>query len=122
MRYLKYFINLLLIFVVIIFFIENSQQLSQRVQFHFDLFIPGLQWQMPELPIYFLVLAFFVLGGVITTLLFAWSRFCMGCQLTKANRKIKGLEKEIKAYRQLPLIPNELHKDEIKPAPPAQEN
>lgn len=104
MRIFKYFINLLLIFIIIIFFIENSQQLSQRVQFHFDLFMPGLLWKMPELPLYFLFLVFFALGGIITGMIFAWGRIGVSRRLSKANKTIRGLEKEVNAYRQRPLL------------------
>lgn len=118
MRILKYFLNLVLIFTIIIFFIENSQQLSQRVQFHFDLFMPGFLWQMPELPLYFLLIVFFALGGLITSAIFAWGRIGLARRLGKSNKKVRTLEKEIKAYRQLPLITKELaNKEESKPAP-----
>lgn len=121
MRILKYFINLVLIFVIIIFFIENSQQLSQRIQFQFDLFMPGLLWQMPELPLYFLLIVFFALGGIITGAIIAWGRIGVSRRLSKANKKIKGLEKEVTAYRQLPLFnADEQAKEAGKPAPGPQ--
>ena len=121
MRILKYFINLVFVFIIVIFFIENSQQLSQRVQFHFDLFMPGFLWQMPELPLYFLLIVFFTLGGLITAAIFAWGRIGLSRRLAKANKKIRSLEKEVTAYRQLPLVTGELaNKDENKVAPGQQ--
>lgn len=121
MRILKYFINLVLIFILVIFFIENSQQLSQRVQFHFDLFIPGLLWQMPELPIYFLIIIFFVLGGLITACIFTLGRISISYKLAQANKKIRGLEKEVTAYRKLPLETGDfLKEDSDKANAPSQ--
>lgn len=122
MRVLKYFINLVFLFIIIIFFIENSQQLSQRVQFKFDLFVPGLLWQMPEFPLYFLIIVFFTLGGLITAAIFTWGRILIGRRLVQANKKIRGLEKEVNAYRQLPLGNGDfLKQEEDKPASEAQE-
>lgn len=112
MRVLKYFLNLVLLFIVIIFFIENSQQLSQRIQFKFDLFMPGFLWQMPELPLYFLLIIFFSLGGIITAAIFAWGRIGITRRLSSAKRRIRGLEKEVNAYRKLPLSGPELLKKE----------
>lgn len=120
MRILKYFINLVLIFVIIIFFIENSQQLSQRVQFHFDLFATGLLWQIPEVPLYFLLIVFFALGGLITAAIFAWGRIGLSRRLARANKKIRGLEKEVTAYRNLPLVSKDLAGEDAKPAPGPQ--
>lgn len=113
MRVLKYFINLVLLFVIIIFFIENSEQLSRRVQFKFDLFMPGFLWQMPELPLYFLLIVFFSLGGLITAAIFAWGRIGVTRRLSQAKRRIRGLEKEVTAYRKLPLAGPELLKPEL---------
>jgi uncharacterized integral membrane protein len=103
MKFLRYFIQMILLILVVMFFIENSDSFSQKIQFHFDLFIPGAAWQLPELPIFFLAFIVFAVGIFLTILCFAWSRWSIGSDLRKANAKIRKLEKEITAYRQRAL-------------------
>lgn len=114
MRFLKYFINLLLIIVIVMFFIENSTELSQKIAFRFDTFVPGLEWTFPELPLYLLMLLIFALGAVLAMFSFAIGRWRIGLDLRRANNKIRKLEKEIKAYRQLSLATEEINTEEAK--------
>jgi uncharacterized membrane protein YciS (DUF1049 family) len=103
MKFLKYFIQMILFILAVMFFIENSEAFSQKIQFHFDLFIPEAVWQLPELPIFFFTFIVFAAGIVLTMLCFVWGRWHMGFDLHKANAKIRKLEKEITAYRQRAL-------------------
>ncbi|MDL2285612.1 LapA family protein [Desulfovibrio sp. OttesenSCG-928-F07] len=119
MRFIKYFVQLVCLIIIVMFFIENSTQLIQKIQFKFDLFIPGMEWTFPEFPLYFLLLMTFALGALLAILSFAWGRWCIGHELRKANNKIRKLEKEIKAYRQLSLGEDGLIKKE-QPTPPQQ--
>ncbi len=114
MRFLKYFINLVVIIVVVMFFSENSAPLMQKIQFQFDMFVPGMAWNFPELPLYFLLLLVFAAGALLAMLGFAWGRWRIGMALRRANAKIRNLEKEIKAYRQLSLGTDGLDPAETK--------
>jgi hypothetical protein len=111
MRFLKYFSKLLLFMAVLLFFIENSAILSQSVQFQFDLFIPGRILFLPALPLYFILILAFGLGAASTILHFAWGRWRSVLAMREAKSKIRKLEKEITAHRQLALNPDELMRE-----------
>jgi uncharacterized membrane protein YciS (DUF1049 family) len=121
MRFIKYLINLVLLLLAIMFFIENSEPLSQTIQFHFDFFLTGLTFELPELPLYFLLLAAFAAGALLTLLYLVWGRWLLGCSLRRANSKIRKLEKEIQDYRCLPVTQREsgagnAEQNQLKPA------
>jgi uncharacterized membrane protein YciS (DUF1049 family) len=103
MRFIKYLINLIFLLLVIMFFIENSEPLSQKIQFHFNFFLTERTFDLPELPLYFFLLAFFAAGALLTLFYLLWGRWLLGCSLRRANSKIRKLEKEIQDYRCLPV-------------------
>lgn len=121
MRLIKYLIQLILFLLLIHFFIGNSTLFSQKLQFHFDLFLEGANWVLPELPLYVVILAFFGIGALLSVFCFALWRLRIGSLLREANAKIRNLEKEVAAYRKQAVVTEDFsrEKDSNQPALPA---
>ncbi|MCL1889692.1 MAG: DUF1049 domain-containing protein [Desulfovibrionaceae bacterium] len=108
MRFIKFFLQLLIFMIVLLFFVENSVILSQTIQFQMDLFIPDYIWLLPPLPLYGIVLIVFAMGVMAAVFHFTWGRWCSAIALREARATIRTLEKEIAAHRQLALKTEEL--------------
>ena len=108
MRFIKFFLQLLIFLAVLLFFIENSALLSQTVQFQVDLFVNDQVWLLPSLPLYCIVVATFLIGCLVSMLHFAWGRWRVAMTLREARSRIRALEKELTAHRQLALKNEEL--------------
>lgn len=103
MRFLKYFIYLLLLVFSILFFTQNSSVLSQELTFQLNLYAPGFQWETFSMPLFFVLLVFFLLGSLATIMPMFIDRCRLSYRLRRASKEINNKEKELKAYRQLPI-------------------
>lgn len=102
-RFMKTFLYTILFFLLILLFIQNSIPLSQEFSFHLNLYVPGLNWETIEMPLFFLVMLIFVLGCLFTMFPFFCDRLSLLSKLRKTDKKIALIEKELNAYRQRPL-------------------
>lgn len=102
MRFIRVFLAILIFFLAVIFVVQNSAFLGQTVQLKLDLFVLPVQKSLP-LPLYFLVLAAFLLGGLLAIAFLLLDRLRLGLSLAGAKRKIKHLERELNNLRTLPL-------------------
>lgn len=101
MRFLKVLALVIVFFLTMVFFQQNTGELSQAVTLKFDLLFKA--WSTIPLPIYFLILGAFTLGAVIAVLFFLIERIRLGAAVRKARRQVKKLEKEVNALRTRPL-------------------
>ena len=113
MRFIKTFILLVLLVGVVLFFLQNSSELEKEFVFNFKLYVNDLAWRSGPVPFFFVVLASFSFGCLVTFLLLGLDRFKLGRQKRKAEKKIKVMEKELQGFRQLPLA----QEPEALPAP-----
>ncbi len=103
MRFIRVFLAICIFFLAVIFVVQNSEFLGQTTQFKLDLFVfDNVQKSIP-LPLYFILLAAFLLGGLAAIFFLICDRLRLGLSLGKARRRIKHLERELNSLRTLPL-------------------
>ena len=103
MRFIRVFLAICIFFLAVIFVVQNSEFLGQTTQFKLDLFLFKRKQKSIPLPLYFVILAAFLLGGLSAIFFLICDRIRLGLNLTKARRKIKHLERELNSLRTLPL-------------------
>ncbi len=94
MRYLKVFLGVVLFYVVVLFFVQNHDFLSQTMPLKFDLMFIPAQESLP-VPQYALMLICFLIGALCTLSMLIWDRITISTSLAVSNRKVKGVEKEL---------------------------
>ena len=103
MRFIRVFLAICIFFLAVIFVVQNSEFLGQTTQFKLDLFVFDTVQKSIPLPLYFVILAAFLLGGLAAIFFLICDRVRLGLNLSKARRKIKHLERELNSLRTLPL-------------------
>lgn len=101
MRFLKVFALLAFIAILLIFFQQNTEILNTGIQFKLDMF--GNTWHSMMMPLYFVAVVAFFLGGVLTLLYFLFEKMRMARQLKSCRSQISKLEQEVNSLRNLPL-------------------
>jgi uncharacterized integral membrane protein len=101
MRYVKVLVIVLIFFVGLVFFVQNTQTLATKLTFNIDLF--GWSWASSPIPIYLFILIAFALGAIISMLYFLMDKIRHGKELRKARSRIKDLEQELSSLRNMPL-------------------
>lgn len=112
MRFIKNFIMFLIVAIILLFFIQNSPQLSYNFVFGLDLYVPGLKWESAGIPLFFVVLLAFLLGVLLCVVAFLPERIRSVRQSGRQRREMAKMEQELKALRQLPLLTE--NKPEVK--------
>ncbi len=102
MRFIRVLLAICVFFLAVIFVVQNSEFLGQTTQFKLDLFVSEARQTIP-LPLYFVILTAFLLGGLTAIIFLLCDRIRLGLKLCKARRKIKHLERELTSLRTLPL-------------------
>ncbi len=101
MRFLKILALLVFIAILLIFFQQNTEILNTGIQFQLDMF--GNVWRSMQMPLYFILVAAFFIGGVLTLLYFFIERLRLANQLRACRSQISKLEQEVNSLRNLPL-------------------
>lgn len=101
MRYLKVLILLLIFLASMMFFIQNTQLLEQRMSLQFSVFTQT--WRSIPLPFYLLMLIAFGAGSLLTIFAFLSERIRLGSEVKSCRAKNASLEKELNSLRNLPL-------------------
>ena len=104
MRFIRVFLAICIFFLAVIFVVQNSEFLGQTTQFKLDLFVFDTVQKSIPLPLYFVILAAFLLGGLSAIVFLICDRVRLSVNLGKARRKIKHLERELNSLRTLPLV------------------
>ena len=99
MRYLKVLLMILLFFLVTLFFVDNQGAFSYKLPLKLDLRIfPPISTEQP-IPCYFMLLACFLLGSIITLLMLVWDRLSLSTRLSLCRMRSNGLEKDLNRAR-----------------------
>lgn len=114
MRFIKTFLLLVILIGMALFFLQNSAVLEQEFVFNFRVYVGDYGWNSPPVPFFFVVLMAFGLGGLTAIIMLGLGRFKFGSRIRKDKKRIKTLEKEVQALRELPLVDN----IELVAAPP----
>ena len=101
MRFLKVLILVLLFFFSMMFFVQNTEVLSQTMALRFNLFVRS--WETMPLPFYFLLLLGVLGGGLFTLTYFFAEKMRLTKQLREYKEKSARLEQEVNSLRNLPL-------------------
>lgn len=94
MRYVKALVLAILIFLALVFFFQNQTALSQQLELTLNLFFIPPMTSIP-LPFYFLVIAAFFVGALLSLALLFWDRCNTSAKLVKSRWHISSLEKEL---------------------------
>lgn len=94
MRFLKAILLLLIFFIGLLFFVQNSAILGQKMSLVFDFyFVDG--WTSVEVPFYFLVIVAFAIGMLLGIVLMFLDRMRLYCELRAARKTTRNAEKEL---------------------------
>ena len=103
MRFIKTFILLLLLIATVLFFLQNSAELEKEFIFTFKVYVNDLSWTSGPIPFFFVILAAFGVGCLVTVLLLGIDRLKLSGKIRQSNKKIRTMEKELQGFRQLPI-------------------
>lgn len=94
MRYIKVLLLAIFIFCALVFFYQNQAPLSQELQLTFNLFFLPAYTSIP-LPFYFIVVAAFFVGCLLTLFLLLWDKFALSARLMKTRWRVSALERDV---------------------------
>ncbi|MBI4804660.1 MAG: DUF1049 domain-containing protein [Desulfovibrio sp.] len=97
MRFIKFVLLVLFFLFFMVFFVQNQAQLSTALELKFNLFT--LNWQSQPLPFYLVVLIFFVLGSLFSTIFFVIDRIRIGSICGEAQSKAQSLQSELDSLK-----------------------
>lgn len=117
MRFIKFVLLVLFFLFFMVFFVQNQAQLSAALELKFSLF--NLNWQAQPMPFYLVVLIFFVLGALFSTVFFVIDRIRVGSICREAQSKAKSLQSELDAQKAKPGISTFTPAPAASPAPAA---
>ncbi|SDL19751.1 putative membrane protein [Maridesulfovibrio ferrireducens] len=101
MRYLKVLALVILFFVSMVFFIQNTPELSKEVTLSMALL--DFKFTSQPLPYYLLILVAFCAGSFICLFYFMADKIRLSGQLRTCRTKMSNLEQEVNSLRNLPL-------------------
>ncbi len=94
MRYIKVLLLAVVFFLALVFFFQNQGPLSQSMVLTLNLFfIPAMS--SISLPFYFLVIAAFACGALMTLGFLVWDKVSLTARLMKQKWQISSLEREL---------------------------
>lgn len=101
MRYVKVLVLAVFLFLALIFFFQNQAALSQQMEMSLNLFfLPPMQ-SIP-LPFYFIVIAAFFVGCVLSLFWLAWDKVLSSSKLMKTKWQVSRLQTDVdKLQKQL---------------------
>lgn len=102
MRYIKLFINILVLGIVFIFFAQNYDALQHQVQLQIAFFFTS-PYLFPPIPLYMLLLCVFACAICIVLLIVGKEVFFLQIAKRKLERIVKEQEQELVQLRTLPL-------------------
>ena len=103
MRFIKLIILLLFIAFIVIFFMQNTDAISQPMALHLNLYIAG--WSLIALPYYFFLLGAFIIGALLAGLFFIMEKIQHYSALRTYRNKIEALQTEVQSLRKLTSRP-----------------
>lgn len=101
MRYIKFLVLIVAFVVSMLFFVQNTQMLSQGVSLTLD--VKYATYQSMELPLYLVILCAFAVGALLSMIYFLGDKIRLSSQLRSCKSRMKGLETELNSLRNMPL-------------------
>jgi len=97
MRFIKFVLLVLFFLFFMVFFVQNNAQLGTILELKFSMFT--LNWQAQPIPFYLVVLIFFVIGALFSTVFFVIDRIRIGSACSEAKAKAGALQAELDALK-----------------------
>ena len=94
MRYIKVLLLAVVFFLALVFFFQNQGALSQSMVLTLNLFFIPARSSL-ALPFYFLVIAAFACGALMTLGFLVWDKVSLTARLMKQKWQISSLEREL---------------------------
>ncbi|MFW6325045.1 MAG: lipopolysaccharide assembly protein LapA domain-containing protein [Desulfovibrionales bacterium] len=113
MRYVKVLALVLFFFFAMVFFVQNTEILSESIRLKLELW--DLRLISVPFPFYVLVLLFFVAGALFTLAFFLVEKIRTTRELRSCRHRVSGLEQELNSLRNLPLEEDRYSQEEISP-------
>ncbi|MFP4168941.1 MAG: lipopolysaccharide assembly LapA domain-containing protein [Desulfonatronovibrionaceae bacterium] len=110
MRFVKIIVFVAIFFFSMLFFVQNTDVLSQTLSLRLNLF--ETEFISKEFPFYLLVLIAFAVGALLTVAYFFVEKFRTTRQIRQYRHKVANLEKELNSLRNMPLEESGFHTDE----------
>lgn len=104
MRYLKVLALILLFFLSMVFFVQNTPELSKEVTLSLELI--HYRFISTPLPYYLLILVSFCIGAILCLIYFMADKIRLTGQLRAYKARMVNLEQEVNKLRNLPLEEN----------------
>ncbi len=101
MRYVKVLAVVIIFFLCMIFFVQNTGVLSTELKLTFQLF--GANWVSSPAPVYLYILLAFVIGVLVSMAYFLLEKLRQKREIRKKQQQINNLEKELSTLRNIPL-------------------
>ncbi len=116
MKYVKFLIYALIIFVVVVLLVENHEAFNTKVIFKADLLFG--KYESSEISIYIISAIAFILGMIITWIYFLLERLQLRKQIKRLINESKEKDKELSSLRNLPIVSENvspgIHEDDIE--------
>lgn len=109
MRYIKLFIDVVILGVIFVFFAENYEVLQQEIQLKISFFF-SKAYLFPPIHLYMLLLLVFALAVFIVLLIMGKEVLFLHFAKRKLERTVKEQETELVQLRTLPLKENTVSK------------
>ncbi len=103
MRFFKFFLLAVLFVFGVLFFVQNKDVLGTDMPLVLNTYL-GYTWQPAPIPFFFVVVLAFFVGAVACLLCLISDRLRNSMQLRDCRKRIRALEAEVKALRQIPLV------------------
>lgn len=94
MRYIKVLVLAVFLFLALMFFFQNQAPLSQQMEMDLNLFFIPPMKSIP-LPFYFIVIAAFFVGCLLTLFWLVWDKFISSSRLMKTRWEVSRLKSEV---------------------------
>jgi lipopolysaccharide assembly protein A len=93
MKYLKAFLLIVFFFVSMLFFVQNTGDLSRSVVI--KLSVLSFSYSSPELPIYLMILASFAIGALVACLYFMADKLRGAAAVREEKARVASLQAEL---------------------------
>jgi lipopolysaccharide assembly protein A len=101
MRYLKVLALVILFFISMVFFIQNTAELSKEITLSMELF--NFTFTSQPIHYYLLILISFCVGAFLCLVYFMADKLRLSGQLRNCRTRMSNLEQEVNSLRNLPL-------------------
>ena len=116
MKYIKFLIYALIIFVVVVLLVQNHEAFNTKVIFKADLLFG--KYESSEISVYLISAIAFILGLIITWIFFLLERLQLRKQIKRLKNESKEKDKELNSLRNLAIVSENLspvvHENDIE--------